>query len=382
MVALHILDSTLREGEQFAGAYFNDDQRLEIARRLDLFGVAYLEVPSPVASPGTRRMVETLASMGLGARIVAHVRCAEADVQAALDSPLYGINLFYGTSAQLRQFSHGRAVAQIISDAVPLVRRIRAAGRYVRFSAEDAFRSDIIDLLTVFDAVVEAGVQRIGLPDTTGIASPRQVEQLVRLCAQRYPGVGIEFHGHNDTGCAIANAVAALEAGADCIDVTVLGVGERNGIAPLSGLVAQLYIHHPETLARYDLAMLPRIDSYVAESLGVPIPFNLPITASTAFTHRAGVHTKAVLNDPRAYEAIDPADFGLTRNVDLGSRMTGRHAVAHRAASLGLHLRGDEVQQLTMALKERAEHGALSPEAVDVFIGEWCQQNRSYAWER
>lgn len=382
MISLNILDSTLREGEQFSGAYFDDRQRLEIARRLDLFGVAFLEVPSPAASPGTRSMVQTLSREGLGAHLVAHVRCVEADVQAALDTPLYGINLFYGTSSELRQFSHGRCVDQIIEEAVPLVRRIRSAGRYVRFSAEDAFRSDIIDLLTVFDAVVAAGAQRIGLPDTTGIASPRQVEQLVHLCAQRYPGVGIEFHGHNDTGCAIANAVAALEAGADCIDVTVLGVGERNGIAPLSGLVAQLYIHHPETLAPYDLAMLPRIDRYVAECLNLTIPFNLPITASTAFTHRAGVHTKAVLNNPHAYEAIDPADFGLARHVDLGSRLTGRHAVAHRATSLGLNLNGEEVQHLTSALKERAEQGAMSPEAVDVFINEWCQQNRSYIWER
>ncbi len=113
----------------------------------------------------------------------------------------------------------------------------------MRFSAEDAFRSDLVDLLTVFDAVVAAGVQRIGLPDTVGIATPRQVERLVRLCAERYPQVGIEFHGHNDTGCALANTFAALEAGADCLDVTVMGIGERNGIASLSGLIAQLYIH-------------------------------------------------------------------------------------------------------------------------------------------
>src|SRR5881396_1912416 len=112
------------------------------------------------------------------------------------------------------------------------------------------------NLLTVFDAVVAAGVQRIGLPDTVGIATPRQVEQLVRLCAERYPQVGIEFHGHNDTGCALANTFAALEAGADCLDVTVMGIGERNGIASLSGLIAQLYIHYPELLETYDLTQL------------------------------------------------------------------------------------------------------------------------------
>src|SRR5579859_6095825 len=288
MRAVTILDSTLREGEQFAGTFFSLEQRLMIARQLDALGVDFLEVPSPISSPQTRQAIEALCNLNLHARIIAHVRCVEADVQAALEMPIYGINLFYGTSTELRSFSHGRRIEQMIADAVPLIQRIRAAGRYVRFSAEDAFRSDLVDLLRVFDAVVEAGVQRIGLPDTVGIATPRQVERIVRLCAERYPQVGIEFHGHNDTGCAIANTVAALEGGADCLDVTVLGIGERNGIASLSGLIAQLYIHHPELLETYDLMQLAQLDRFVSECLDLPIPFNMPITAPAAFTHRAG----------------------------------------------------------------------------------------------
>jgi homocitrate synthase len=379
---LTILDSTLREGEQFRGAFFSPEQRLEIARLLDAFGVSAIEVPSPIVSPATTSFVRALCGLGLRASIVAHVRCVEADVQAALDLPVSGLNLFYGTSPELRAYSHGRRVEQIRAAAVPLIRRVRAAGRYVRFSAEDAFRSDLVDLLTVFDAAVEAGAQRIGLPDTVGIASPRQVERLVRLCAERYPGVGIEFHGHNDTGCAIANTVAALEAGADCLDVTVLGIGERNGIASLSGIVAQLYIHHPELLADYDLSYLARLDRYVADCLRLPIPFNAPITASSAFTHRAGIHTRAVLNNPRAYEILNPADFGLERQVDLGSRLTGRHAVGQRAAALGLHLSAAEVSRATAALKERAEDGPLSAAEVDAFLYEWSQRECNSAVSR
>lgn len=374
-----ILDSTLREGEQFPGAFFSNEQRHQIAGMLDAFGVTAIEVPSPVVSPATAQFVRVLCSEGLRASIIAHVRCIEADVQAALDLPVAGINLFYGTSPELRTFSHGRRVEQIVEAAVPLIRRIRAAGRYVRFSAEDAFRSDLIDLLTVFDAAVEAGTQRIGLPDTVGVATPRQVEQLVRLCAERYPGTGIEFHGHNDTGCAIANTVAALEAGADCLDATVLGIGERNGIASLSGLIAHLYIHRPELLEGYDLPRLAELDQFVARCLRLPIPFNAPITATGAFTHRAGIHTRAILNNPRAYEILDPADFGLSRRVDAGSRLTGRHAVGQRAVALGLHLNSDEVCRVTLALKERAEQGALTPSEVDAFITAWCQTQHGYA---
>jgi homocitrate synthase len=138
MRSLAILDSTLREGEQFVGAYFTLEQRLRVARLLDSFGVSFIEVPSPIASPETGRAVQALCDLSLRANIVAHVRCVEADVQAALATPVYGLNLFYGTSTELRTFSHGRRIEQILTEALPLIRRVRAAGRYVRFSAEDA----------------------------------------------------------------------------------------------------------------------------------------------------------------------------------------------------------------------------------------------------
>jgi homocitrate synthase len=382
MRSLAILDTTLREGEQFIKTFFTLEQRLQIACLLDALGMTFIEVPSPVSSPETCDGIQALCALGLTAHIVPHVRCVEADVQAALDTPVYGLNLFFGTSNELRSYSHGRRIDQIQSEAIPLIRHVRACGRYVRFSAEDAFRSDLVDLLTVFDAVVEAGVERIGLPDTVGIATPRQVERLVRLLADRYPGVGIEFHGHNDTGCAIANTIAAFEGGADCLDVTVLGIGERNGIASLSGMIAQLYTHYPELLSRYNLEKLVEVDRYVADILNIEIPFNMPITAPNAFTHRAGIHTKAVLRNPRAYEVLNPNDFGLARHVDIGSRLTGRYAVGHRASLLGLQLDTHEIVQLTQALKERAEYGLMGEEEVDAFIHGWYQEKGStLVWE-
>jgi homocitrate synthase len=380
MRSLAILDTTLREGEQFIKTFFSLEQRIMIARLLDALGVTFIELPSPVSSPDTRDAINALCQLNLRAHIVSHVRCVEADVQAALDTDVYGLNLFYGTSNELRSYSHGKAIEQIRHDAVPLIKHIRAAGRYVRFSAEDAFRSDLVDLLTIFDAVVDAGVERIGLPDTVGIATPRQVERLVRLLADRYPHVGLEFHGHNDTGCAIANTIVAFEGGADCLDVTVLGIGERNGIASISGIISQLYMHYPELLATYDLTQLITLDHYVADSLKIDIPYNMPITAPSAFTHRAGIHTKAVLRNPRAYEVLNPDDFGLVRHVDVGSRFTGRYAVGHRAVSLGLNLTSDEVVELTQAIKEHAENGSMSEEEVNVFIHSWYGEKGSLVW--
>jgi homocitrate synthase len=365
---LRIVDSTLREGEQFAGAHFTSEQRRDLARRLAEFGVDVLELPSPLVSPQTAEDVRAIATMGLPVRAVTHVRCVDADVTAALDSGVQGVHLFFGTSPQLRAYSHGRSLEHVAAAAQRQVRRVREAGLYVRFSAEDAFRTDLADLLPVFDAVVAAGAMTIGLPDTVGIATPWQVSERVACLRQRYPETGIEFHGHNDTGCAIANALAALEAGADHVDVTVLGIGERNGITSLSGLVAALYPRHRELLAGYDLPCLPALDRHVARLLGMPIPFNSPITSESAFSHRAGVHTNAVLRGPAAYEALDPASFGLARRIESATRVGGHAALVARAAELGLTLGGEQARIALGALKRLADERAPAQSQVDAII--------------
>jgi homocitrate synthase len=362
---LILVDTTLREGEQFEGAHFTSAQRAELARRLDAFGVDVLELPSPRVSPATATDVRAIAALGLRARVVAHVRCVAEDVEFALASGVQGVHLFYGTSTYLRRLSHGRSLARVAEEAMREVRRAGEAGVYVRFSAEDAFRTELDELLPVFDAVVAAGVHRIGLPDTVGVATPWQVAERVAYFAARYPDVGIEFHGHNDTGCAIANALAALEAGADCVDATVLGIGERNGITSLSGLVAALYTHYRPLLERYDLHRLPELDRAVAALLGIPIPFNSPITSESAFSHRAGVHTKAVLQSPESYEVLDPARFGLTRRIDCVSRMVGRHALHARAAALGLALDAHRTSTALTLVKILADAGEVSQTQVD-----------------
>ena len=368
IATLTIVDTTLREGEQFISAHFTTKERLALARQLDAFGIDVIELPSPRISPQTAADVAAIVALGLRARVVAHVRCVAEDVEAALATGVDGIHLFYGTSPHLRAHSHGHSLEHVAREAARQVRRVREAGRYVRFSAEDAFRTPLDDLLPVFDAVVEAGAQRIGLPDTVGVATPWQVAERVAALHARYPGVGIEFHGHNDTGCAVANALAALESGADCIDVTVLGIGERTGITSLSGLVAALYLRRRALLDRYDLRRLPTLDRYVADILGIAIPFNSPITSESAFAHRAGVHTNAVLRAPVSYEALDPESFGLARRIDTTSRLTGRHALSARAAELGVPLDEADVRILAARVKELADQQVLTQDEVDEVI--------------
>lgn len=364
---VRIVDTTLREGEQFAHAHFSRQHKLEIARALDAFGVEYIETTSPVASPQSERDLRAIVGLGLHARILTHTRCHLEDVRRAVDCGVQGVNLLFGTSAILRRTSHSFSINQILEEATRCISYLHDHGVEVRFSCEDAFRTEAADLLRIYTTVDAGGVNRVGIADTVGIATPRDVERLISH-VRAAVRCDIEFHGHNDGGCAIANAHAALQAGATHIDTTILGIGERNGIASLSGLIARLYLSQPESVARYRLDLLPQLDALVADILDIEIPFNSCITGHTAFTHKAGLHTNAVLRDPRSYEALDPQVFGRNRSVLLGHRLTGRNAIAARARTLGVALTDEDARTITQQIKARADEQPLTDADVDALL--------------
>ena len=195
--------------------------------------------------------------------------------------------------------------------AIEVIEFVKSKGLEIRFSSEDSFRSDLVDLLSLYAAVDKVGVNRVGIADTVGCASPRQVYDLVRTL-RGVVSCDIECHFHNDSGCAIANAYCALEAGATHIDTSVIGIGERNGITPLGGLMARMIVADRDYVkGKYDLHKLKAIEDLVADSVEINIPFNNYITGFSAFTHKAGIHAKAILANPSTYEIIDPADVCL-----------------------------------------------------------------------
>ncbi len=371
----HIIESTLREGEQFIGAQFTREQKVRIAQALDGLGVEYLELTSPLASPGSLEDIKAIVGLGLHARILTHIRCHKEDAKVALDTGVDGIDVVIGTSSQLRQFSHGKSIDEIVDLAAEVLTYIRgqAPGIELRFSTEDSFRSEEKDLLRVYLAVDRLGVvNRLGIADTVGIATPSQVLRLVSTL-RRLTTADIEFHGHNDSGCAVANAFAALEGGATHVDTSVLGIGERNGITPLGAFIARMYTYDRATARRkYRLARLRPIELMVAEMVGVDIPFNNCITGYTAFTHKAGIHAKAILNAPETYEALDPTDFGLTRYISIAHRLTGWNAVKARAEQLGLALSDDQIKSLTQHIKALADEKPLGLDDVDELLHTWA----------
>ena len=373
-----IIDTTLREGEQFARADFSSDAKLELAHALSEFGVTFLEVTSPAASPRSRQDAARIASANLPVTVAAHIRCHRDDVDIALDSGVGALNMVMAISPILRRASHGQAIPEVVRTASEIGEyvRKRAPGITLRFSSEDAFRCPLNDLLNVYLPLSELKLfDRLGIADTTGAATPDRVSEVVGLVA-RLTGTPGEFHGHNDIGCAIANAHAAAVAGARFINTTVLGIGERNGITSLEGLIAVLYAADPDaTRSRFDLPALPALCHRVAALAGVDVPFNDVLVGETAFSHKAGLHTKAVYNDPRAYEALNPADFGLDRQISIGHRLTGWNAIRVRSEALGYSLPLAVLKAVTRQVKEAGDGGDLSIERVDALIASAARES-------
>jgi homocitrate synthase len=298
---------------------------------------------------------------------VTHTRCTLADVRRAVETGVDGVDVVIGTSSQLREFSHGKSVPEIIRLAEEVFTYLKAQNVEMRFSTEDSLRSDPNDLFAVYEAVDALGINRVGIADTVGIGTPMQVYRLVSELRQRVKA-DIEFHGHDDTGCAIANAFAALEAGATHVDTSVLGIGERNGITSLGGLVARLYAIDPALVRKYNLPLLVELDQRIAELVEVDIPFNNYITGYAAFTHKAGIHAKAILNNPSTYEVLCPEDFGMKRYINIAHRLTGWNAVRSRADQLGLELSDAQVKHITSEIKILSDEHPLTLDDVDALL--------------
>jgi homocitrate synthase len=377
-----IVDTTLREGEQFVWAYFDTDDKVEIARGLDAFGVEFIEVTNPLASDRSMEDCRRIAGLGLKTKVLTHIRCAKEDADVAIDMGVAGINVFMATSPILRKLSHGKEIPAIIDQAAEVLTYIRsqAPDTLLRFSSEDTFRTPAGEIDRVYKAVTSLGViDRFGIADTLGLAVPRHVRKLVERLQGIHP-LDIEFHGHDDGGCAVANAYGALLAGATHIDTCVLGIGERVGITSLAGLIARLYLHDPKTMAeKYDLQQLVPLHKLMARILGIPVPFNHPIVGEAAFIHKAGVHIKAIQKDPHTYEAINPNDFGLERTLNIASALTGWRAIEHRSEELGLTLDDHAIKEATHRIKTRADKEKLSLQDVDGILNEmaskgWCRR--------
>ncbi|WP_246167934.1 LeuA family protein [Thermosulfurimonas marina] len=317
------MDTTIREGTQRWGVYFPFRVRREIVRRLADLGVEEVEL-GVVGEERLRVLILSARRVSKRVRFSVWLRLKKEDIEKAARLPEVGFNLGVPVSdIQLKR--------RLRLDPEVLLKKteemISLAARYspcVTLGLEDASRADRIFIFQICRVAISSGAQRIRISDTLGLFNPLEVAELIRALKKAFPETEIGFHGHNDFGLATANAVSALAAGADWVDVSVLGLGERAGIASLEEVLAYLYFRKGQK--HYRIELLPKLSHYVAWQAGEVIPEFRPVVGRKLFYCESGLHVEGLKKAPELYEPFPPEALGLKRELSLGAK-SGRAAL-------------------------------------------------------
>ncbi len=349
---LEILDTTLREGEQTPFVNFTVDEKVEIARMLDSVGVDMIEAGDPSVSPNVAKAIKCIASLGLRAEVVAHSVASRSGIDRAKACGADRVAIFYATSKIHLDAKLHKTQEQAIAIIQEHVAYARSLGLKVRYTPEDATRTDFEFLVQVCNAAIQAGADRISFADTIGIMQPHEMYEKVLALRERLLPCKIDLHCHNDYGLALANAMAGIRAGADCIHTTVNGLGERTGIPDLAETV--LSFRNLEGNEKYNIQPLMDVSGYLEKVSGFFLAPNKPITGQNAFSHKSGVHTNGILKDPRTYEPFDPSILGRERKIVI-DKYTGKSAVASRLEEYGIEVSAAELEVIVTRIKNTGD---------------------------
>ncbi|HUW55151.1 MAG TPA: 2-isopropylmalate synthase [Planctomycetota bacterium] len=349
-----VFDTTLRDGEQSPGASMNTAEKLEVARALDLLGVDVIEAGFPIASPDDWKAVNEIAKLLERPVVCGLARCREGDIEAAasaLEPAKHPrIHVFLATSEIHRKFKLEKAKPEILKLAVEGTRMAKTFTDDVQFSPEDAARTELDFLCEVVEAVIDAGATTVNIPDTVGYSVPPRFRQIIETLYEKVPNIGkavIAVHCHNDLGLAVANSLAAVEAGARQIECTINGLGERAGNCSLEEVVMALRVRsdHFKRSVNIDTTRLVPTSRLVARVTGIHVQRNKAIVGENAFAHEAGIHQHGMLKDASTYEIMRPEDVGLSASKLVLGKHSGRHAFQKRIEELGYDLDEDQFER-------------------------------------
>ncbi len=359
-----IFDTTLRDGEQSPGASMNLSEKMEVAQALVSLGVDVIEAGFPIASPGDFEAVREVAKVVRGAVVCGLARCRDEDIDRAWEAVRHAesprIHVFLATSAIHREFKLKMDKEQIIRHAVAGVERAVGYCPNVEFSPEDASRTESDFLCQVVEAAIAAGATTVNIPDTVGYATPSHMGNVIRMLRERVPNIDkavLSVHCHNDLGMAVANSLAAVEAGAGQVECTINGIGERAGNCSLEEIVMALrtrqdHYHAGTGIVTQRLVPTSRL---VASITGIFVQRNKAIVGQNAFAHEAGIHQDGMLKERRTYEIMRPEDVGFTMSDLVLGKHSGRAALADRAKALGFHLNRDQLNSVFEQFKALAD---------------------------
>ena len=362
-----IFDTTLRDGEQSPGASMNTEEKIGIAKALVDLGVDVIEAGFPIASPGDYEAVRLIAEQVRGARICGLARCRDADIDragAAIAPAEAGrIHVFLATSAIHRERKLKMGKEEIVERAVAAVKRARNLCDDVEFSPEDAGRTEDGFLCEVVEAAIAAGATTVNIPDTVGYCMPAEYAGKIRVLFERVPNIDravVSVHCHNDLGVAVANTLAAIEAGARQVECTINGIGERAGNCSLEEVVMALRTRSDAfggTAAagvhtEIDTRRLVPVSRMVSHITGLQVQRNKAIVGKNAFAHEAGIHQDGMLKDRTTYEIMRPEDVGIARTELVLGKHSGRHALRQRVQEMGYDIDGAQLDEVFRDFKE------------------------------
>lgn len=348
---VEICDVTLRDGEQTPGVSFSQEEKQDIATRLDAIGIEVIEAGFPIVSQHEKEMVRSVSRLGLNAKICGLARACREDIDAALDAEVDMIGLFIGTSDRHLKFKHKKPREEVVANALVQCDYAVDHGLIVRFGAEDASRTDLPVLLDIYRQAAEHKATFVTFADTTGCLTPLETATIMKELVPGTP-VPIAMHAHNDLGCATANTIIAAELGAYQLHTTVNGLGERAGNARLEEVLVSLVLKGG--IERYDLTQIPKLSENVQKYTGIMMEATKPVVGANAFAHESGIHIAAILEDPQTYEFIPPGLLGLERRFILGKH-TGKRALTHILSSFGYHLSDEMIVRVLEEIKDRSE---------------------------
>jgi 2-isopropylmalate synthase len=359
-----ILDTTLRDGEQAPGCSMNLGEKLEVALQLVRLGVDAIEAGFAASSPGDFASVREIAKAARGPVIASLARALEKDIDAAWEAVRAAerprIHTFLATSPIHMEYKLKMSPEAVLERAVSAVRYAKRFCPDVEFSAEDSTRSDPAFLCRVLQAAIEAGATTVNVPDTVGYTTPDEFCDLLRLVKAGVPDIEkavLSVHCHDDLGLAVANSLAALRAGAQQVECTMNGLGERAGNAALEeivmGLLTRGDFYH--VFCGVDSTQIYKTSKLVAAVTGVRVQPNKAVVGDNAFAHESGIHQHGVLANRATYEIMTPESIGLAKNNMVLGKHSGRHAFDERLAFLGFRVAADTSARLFAEFKDLAD---------------------------
>jgi len=347
---LIIFDTTLRDGEQSPGASMDLEQKVQIAKMLEKMQVDVIEAGFAIASPGDFESVKAVAASITESRICSLSRALEKDIEVAAEAVKHAkmarIHTFIATSPIHMKYKLQMQPDAVIEQAVDAVKMARNLNDDVEFSCEDAGRSEFDFLCQIIEKVIDAGATTINIPDTVGYAMPDQYAQTMADLISNIPNADkaiFSVHCHNDLGLAVANSLAAVNAGARQVECTINGLGERAGNASLEEIVMAVRTRSDcfEVDSKIISEFIVPTSSLVSDITGFPVQPNKAIVGANAFAHESGIHQDGVLKNPETYEIMNAQSVGWDNNRMVLGKHSGRAAFKSHMKSLGVDFKSD-----------------------------------------